>query len=206
MVESTPLIIEGTFRTVPDASNFHRTLNPSHPYNRKRRPHPKGLAAITDAESGLGDEKVVLMCRANPENCVKLIEPNGHSYQTLKQKYAILAERMQKGASAHFENESSDGDKKEGNKSGSDDQDDEDVKDDGNHESTEKKKKKRTKAEVEQEALDGNLYGALEMYDVTYEADEKMITKAYRKMALKYHPDKLGANLTDRDKEIWLVI
>jgi len=44
------------------------------------------------------------------------------------------------------------------------------------------------------------------MYDVTYEADEKMITKAYRKMALKYHPDKLGDRLTERDKQVWLKI
>ena len=40
----------------------------------------------------------------------------------------------------------------------------------------------------------------------TYDANDKEITKAYRKMALKYHPDKLGDKLTDRDKEVWLVI
>lgn len=44
------------------------------------------------------------------------------------------------------------------------------------------------------------------MHDKTYEATEKEITKAYRKMALKYHPDKLGDKLTDRDKEVWLKI
>ena len=33
-----------------------------------------------------------------------------------------------------------------------------------------------------------------------------MITKQYRKMALKYHPDKLGDKLTERDKEVWLKI
>jgi len=44
------------------------------------------------------------------------------------------------------------------------------------------------------------------MYDVTYDATDKMITKAYRKMALKYHPDKLGDKLTERDKEVWLKI
>jgi len=44
------------------------------------------------------------------------------------------------------------------------------------------------------------------MYDKTYDANDKEITKAYRKMALKYHPDKLGDKLTDRDKEVWLKI
>lgn len=68
------------------------------------------------------------------------------------------------------------------------------------NEATEAKRKTKTKAQIEKDALDGNLYGALEMWDVTYEANDKMITKAYRKMALKYHPDKLGDKLTDRDK------
>jgi len=68
------------------------------------------------------------------------------------------------------------------------------------NEATEAKRKTKTKAQIEKEALDGNLYGALEMWDVTHEANDKMITKAYRKMALKYHPDKLGDKLTDRDK------
>ena len=62
------------------------------------------------------------------------------------------------------------------------------------------------KEQIEKEALEGDLYGALEMYDVTYDATEKMITKAYRKMAIKYHPDKLGDKLTERDKEVWLKI
>lgn len=195
----------------PDVNNEHRMLNPGHPYRRKRRA-PKVIVqkAITEAESGLGNEKVVLSGWAQPPLCVKLIEQGGASYLALKKKWAKLSEQMEKGASAHFEieNVSTEENKKEGNKSSSDDQDDEDEKeDDGeNHDGTEKKRHIRTKAEVEKEAIKGNLYGALEMYDVTYEADEKMITKAYRKMALKYHPDKLGEKLTDRMKEVWLGI
>jgi len=50
------------------------------------------------------------------------------------------------------------------------------------------------------------LYGALEMTEKTYDATDKEITKAYRKMALKYHPDKLADKITERDKEVWLVI
>lgn len=70
----------------------------------------------------------------------------------------------------------------------------------------EKKRKKKTKKQIEQDAIDGNLYGALEMTEKTYDATEKEITKAYRKMALKYHPDKLADKITERDKEVWLVI
>lgn len=46
------------------------------------------------------------------------------------------------------------------------------------------------------------------MHDVTYDATDKMITKAYRKMALVYHPDKITnkRELTERDKELWLKI
>lgn len=64
----------------------------------------------------------------------------------------------------------------------------------------------KSKAQIEKDALDGNLYGALEMIEKTYDANEKEITKAYRKMALRYHPDKLGDKLTELDKEIWLTI
>lgn len=44
------------------------------------------------------------------------------------------------------------------------------------------------------------------MIEVTYDATDKMITKAYRNMALRFHPDKLGDKMTEKDKEVWLVI
>jgi len=46
----------------------------------------------------------------------------------------------------------------------------------------------------------------LELQDKTYEAGEKDIAKAYKKLALRYHPDKLGDRITEKDKEIWLKI
>mmetsp|Transcript_41792 Transcript_41792/g.55083 ORF Transcript_41792/g.55083 Transcript_41792/m.55083 type:complete len:362 (+) Transcript_41792:301-1386(+) len=114
------------------------------------------------------------------------------------------------GASAHFESsgeeeeDKSEDDIKKGRKVVDDDEEEGEGMD--KNEEFERKRKKKTKAQIEKEALDGNLYGALEIHDKTHEADEKMITKAYRKMALKYHPDKLGDKLTERDKEVWLKI
>jgi len=35
------------------------------------------------------------------------------------------------------------------------------------------------------------------------ECGENAIAKAYRKKALKYHPDKLKKELTDKDKQLW---
>lgn len=151
---------------------------------------------------------------ARPDFSVRAIEPAGKWYGALAAKYAKLTERMQKGASAHFEssNESEDDeevkiDPDDIKKGGQwvDEEEDEGEKMDKN-EDFERKRKKKTKEQIEKEALEGNLYGALEIFEKTEEADEKMITKAYRKMALKYHPDKLGKNLTERDKEVWLKI
>ena len=192
---------------MPDETNLHRTLNVSHPYGRYRnrmlRKVVGGPKAIGPNDVDLGTEKKVVMPLSRPEESVKRIEQVGKSYELLKVKYAKLAERIEKGVSANFESEEEE-EKKEGASAGSDDQEDE--KEDGKTEDYEKKRKSKTKAQIEKEALEGNLYGALEMYDKTYEATDKMITTAYRKMALKYHPDKLGDKLTDRDKEVWLKI
>ena len=112
------------------------------------------------------------------------------------------------GASAHFESSTeSDGDeedKKKESKSGSEEDEKED--DSARREEFESKRKKKTKEQIEAEALLGNLYGALEIEDNPFDVTEKIITKAYRKMALKYHPDKLGHEPSERDKEVWLKI
>ena len=52
----------------------------------------------------------------------------------------------------------------------------------------------------------GELYTLLDLEDKTYEATEKEIGTAYRKAALHFHPDKLGENITQKDKDIWLKI
>ena len=168
-----------------------------------------GRRAIGPSDAELGEDKEVIMPSAMPEESVKRIEQVGKAYETLKRKYARLAERMAEGLPACFESDESqdEEEKKEGASGGSDEADEEEDKaQEARREEFEKKRKQKTKEQIEREALEGNLYGALEMYDVTYDADEKMITKAYRKMALRYHPDKLGDKMTERDKEVWLKI
>ena len=52
----------------------------------------------------------------------------------------------------------------------------------------------------------GDLYALLGLEDKTYEAGEGEIKSAYRKLALMYHPDKMGDKITESDKEVWLKI
>jgi hypothetical protein len=135
---------------------------------------------------------------AFPKGSVKKIEQVGEGYEKLKKKYASLHEKMKKGASAQFESE-------EETKGDEEDKDQADVDEEARKE-FEKKRKKKTKEQIEKEALEGNLYGILELQDKTYEAGEKDITKAYKKLALRYHPDKLGDKITEADKLMWLKV
>lgn len=52
----------------------------------------------------------------------------------------------------------------------------------------------------------GDLYGIMGLEDRTYEAGDSEIKAAYRRLVLQFHPDKLGENIKDSDKEIWLKI
>lgn len=52
----------------------------------------------------------------------------------------------------------------------------------------------------------GDLYALLGLDHLTYEAGEGDIKSSYRKLALMYHPDKIGDAITEKDKEIWLQV
>ena len=70
------------------------------------------------------------------------------------------------------------------------------------------KKKVKTKKEIEEEALESDYYKILGL-EHNHDATEKEINKAYKKITLKYHPDKVAARgdiLSEDDKEIWLKI
>ena len=71
----------------------------------------------------------------------------------------------------------------------------------------ESKRKKRTKEEISKELLEkGELYEILGLGD-RKDATTKDIVKAYKKTALKYHPDKIGeGNMTEELKELWLKV
>jgi hypothetical protein len=129
----------------------------------------------------------------------KQIEQVGSGYEKLKKKYGRLSKRREIDQNAIL----------------SDDEIEEEVKqkgdgqDDGsNNDNYEKKRKRRTKEDIEQEfLLQGNLYDLLGLEDVTYEASDKQIRDAYRKLALLYHPDKCNEEeQSDSHKEHWLKI
>lgn len=52
----------------------------------------------------------------------------------------------------------------------------------------------------------GDLYAIMGLEHRTYEAGDSEIKVSYRKLALQFHPDKLGESIKESDKEIWLKI
>ena len=52
----------------------------------------------------------------------------------------------------------------------------------------------------------GDLYAILGLSDLSHEAKEYDIKQAYKRLAIMYHPDKLGDRITQSDKEVWLQV
>lgn len=156
-----------------------------------------GMLTLPPSDPNLPDGGEIFDAWAFPEGSTKKIEQVGSAYEVLKKKYAKLEERMKMGASANFEPDD------EEEKKGDSGEEEMDAK---QKEEFEKKRKKKTKAQIEAEALAGDLYGLLGLEDKTYEAGENDINKAYKKLALQFHPDKLGDKYTDQAKEMWLKI
>ena len=140
-----------------------------------------------------------------PEITRKL-EQVGSAYEKLKVKFAkhlakLEDQKKRQAANPHVKQEmqadsSSESEEEKGTGEGEE-----------KNEEWEKKRRRRTKEEIEKEVLlMGDLYAILGIEHLTYEAGEGDIKSAYKKLALMYHPDKLGENITESDKEIWLKI
>lgn len=50
------------------------------------------------------------------------------------------------------------------------------------------------------------MYGLLELGEKKFEAGENDINRAYKKVALRCHPDKLGDKYDEKAKSLWLKI
>lgn len=127
----------------------------------------------------------------------KSIEQVGTGYEALKKRFASLEEKMKNGASAHLSESEDDASEPE-----------------------EAKRERAISIDTPAKALarkdreaiekvfckEGNLYGVLELEHLTWEATVKQARKQYQKKALKYHPDKLGENITEEQKQMWLTV
>ena len=158
------------------------------------------MKALVNADPALKDP-LVLKSFSLVAEFAKKIEPAGHGYANLQdrvvnfQKYIDIEEEEKKKANAA----------KEEDKEVEEEDEEADKERDAQYEG--KTRVKKTKEQIDREALDkDNLYDILEIGELGMDANEKKISKAYKKMALKYHPDKIGEKLTARDKEIWLQI
>jgi len=155
------------------------------------------------------NEGVVLREFSLNKAYAKKIEQAGEGYEELKHRI-----NGKKKASKNGKEE----EKKSKNKS-SEEEDDEEVdpeEQSGEHKSEwEKKRHKKTKDDLMREALLGDdLYALLGLEKITLGATEHDIRKAYKKLALTYHPDKImkeeSAGDSEAEKEhkktLWLKI
>ena len=134
------------------------------------------MLALPEADSDLEEGGKVYDGWSQPEGSQKQIEQVGKAYEALKLKYHKLAQRMEMGASAQFDESDSESDQEEGKE--------EEELDASRKAEFEKKRKTKTKEQIEAEALAGDLYGLLGLEDKKSEAGENDINKAYKKLAL----------------------
>jgi preprotein translocase subunit Sec63 len=134
----------------------------------------------------------------------KKIEAVGKGYAKLQAKVLKYEQRQLNADGTEKVDEN--GRKFGAESSDEDEQESPEALEEGDSADFESKRKKKSKAEIEKEALDCDMYALLGLDGDGGEYTIKDVTKAYRKAALVFHPDKLGDKLTAKDKEIWLKI
>lgn len=163
---------------------------------QKKKAVKKIIRALPPADPSLTEPQV--LDSISMTEWQKPIEQVGSAYEQLKKRYANMDERIKNGASATF----TDSEPEEPSS-----EEEESKEPQGKQDDYEKKRRKRTKEDIEREALEkGDLYAILELEDKTFEAGDNDIRRGYQKLALKFHPDKLGDKITEQDKEMWLKI
>jgi hypothetical protein len=167
-----------------------------------------GLFTLQGADPDLKDQVVIVSgISLVPELC-RPVEQVGSGYEKLKVRIAKMRERYEEQMKkreedpmhkVHMQEETSSSESEEEKGDGGSGE--------GKSDEWEKKRRRRTKEDIEKEALlMGDLYAILGLEHLTYEAGEGDIKSAYKKLALMYHPDKIGASYSDTDKEVCLKI
>ena len=137
----------------------------------------------------------------------KRLEPVGAAYEKVKAKVHKQVTKFESANKRREESLASGKAHKEDSESEASEEEVDKSPVEANSDQYEKKRHRRTREEIEKEVLlMGDLYSILELEHLTYEAGEGDIKSAYKRLALMYHPDKLGENISDSDKEIWLKI
>jgi len=164
----------------------------------------KKLLTLPIADLSLAPEGQVVNSFNLVEGLCKKVEPVGNGYAKLQGKFMRDAQREQikKGNTTDAKGKKIVVDDSDDEINSSPEKDGEQKDQEADHrEDYEKKRKRKTKTEIEKEALlMENLYEILCLEHKQFEASEVEVKKAYRKASLKYHPDKLGENITESDK------
>ena len=127
----------------------------------------------------------------------KTIQQAGKAYAKLQAKALRTIQRKQIADGVELKDE-------QGNKIVVEDSDEE-TKEEATKVETKKKKKTKEEYVADGMMLD-NLYSAIGLEPDDLEATDMEIAKAYKDMAIMFHPDKLGRAPNEHDKEVWLQI